>query len=578
MHYSRFKISNISMKILMGYLGIVLMLALVVIVADTNMVKINQTIEDSTNKFLPQVNIAGSIKSIVQEQQMLTREYTVNNNDIKIKYRELDRQFRAKIVEFEALLANDEKDKETLEALCKVKREHDNFNLVANHIFKYEEAGRDNIVQTLWVNYQLAGAKMIDTANQLVEGTQKQAAAAQRKSQAILLTSRGIMYSIAVIAIIGCIILTLITSKNITRPLLNLVYVSRNIAEGDLTHKIKDDSIGEFSELAKSFNIMVDNLRAIIERIVDWSREIAAASEAFASHTQQSAAVYSRIDSSINDVSEGAQQQANGIAELQASVETSMEAINKINASIQMIDRTTATAADMAQKGGDSVRATIEQMNLIEQKVDHLSMDVKTLVGDVNKISDIIDMISGFAKQTNLLALNAAIEAVRAGEQGRGFAVVAEEVRKLASGSGQLVEKIRQIIAQIQKRSQDAVLSMDEGREVVTAGTIVINDAGKILTEIIDAVHAASEQTREVAHNTQQITVSSQYIVHEVTENTEIAKKTVKTSHEMSELVVAQSKALSELFNAANGLASMVHQLQEAVSKFNVNCEGTIDS
>ena len=578
MGYSKFKISDVTLKILMGYLGVVIMLTLVMIVADTNMARIQQAIDDSTYKFLPQINIAGSIQSIVQEQQMLTRDFTVGNKNIKEKYRELDRQFKAKITEFEAMVGNDPQDEETLKSLNRVEREHDNFNLVANHIFKYEEAGRDNLVDTLWGNYRLAGNKMIETANQLVEGTQQQATEAQEKSRTILLTSRSIMYSIAVVAIVGCFTLTFITSKNITAPLMNLVRVSRNIAEGDLTQKIKDNSIGEFSELAKSFNIMVDNLRAIIERIVDWSREIASASEAFASHTQQSAAAYTKIDRSINDVSEGAKQQANGIAELQASAETAMEAINNINLSIQMIDRTTASAADMAQKGGGSVRAAIEQMNLIEQKVDHLSLDVKTLVSDVNKISEIIDMISGFAKQTNLLALNAAIEAARAGEQGKGFAVVAEEVRKLASGSGQLVEKIRQIIAQIQKRSQDAVLSMDEGREVVAAGTVVINDAGEILTEIIEAVHTASEQTREVVNNTQQITVSSQYIVQEVTENSKISKKTVMTSQEMSELVIAQSKAVIEFFDAANSLAGMVHQLQEAVSKFNVDREDTFDS
>jgi len=565
---SRFKISDITLKILLGYLGVVIMLTFIMIVADTNMARTQQAIDVSTTKFMPQLNIAGDIKSIVQEQQVLVRDFTAGNKNIKQKYRELDRLFLAKIKQFEEYTWDGDTDSVSLQTMYRVKREHDNFNLVANHIFKYEEAERDSLVDTLWQNYKLAGNKMIESANQLVMDSNSRAQDAQARSRDILTTSRRIMYSIAFVAISACFTLTFITSKNITTPLSRLVRVSRDIAGGDLTKRIEDNSIGEFSELAKSFNTMVDNLQAIIERIAGWSREIASSSEAFESHTQQSAAAYDTINASIEEVSSGARQQADGIKDLQASAETAMSAINNITQSIQMIDRTSASAAEMAREGGDSLRAAIKQMRQIEQKVDQLSLDVKSLVDDVNKISGIIDMISGFAKQTNLLALNAAIEAARAGEQGKGFAVVAEQVRKLASGSGQLVEKIRQIIAQIQKRSQEAVISMDEGRQVVADGTVVINETGKTLTEIIEMVQTASAQTREVANSTKQITSSSEYMIHEIFENVTISKQTVKTSDEMLDLVASQSRAVNELFEAANNLSKMTHQLEEAVSNF----------
>lgn len=543
------------------------MLAITMIMADTNMARTQQAIEISTQKYVPQMNIASSIKSIVQEQQMLTRDFTVGNQNIKKKYRELDRLFEARIKEFEALGP----DEKTLQNLYRVQRDHDNFNLVANHIFKYQEAGRVNLVNTLWKNYTLAGAKMINDANKLVESSNAGVQEAQINSQNILVTSRKIMYSATVISFAACFILTIITSKNITAPLMKIVRASKDIANGDLTQRIEDNSIGEFSELAKSFNTMVDNLQAIIEKVVTSSRQVASASEAFQAHTQQSATAYTAINDSIEEVSAGAKQQADGISDLKASADLAMSAIQNITESIQTIDRTTSSAAEMAQQSGESVKAAIKQMEQIEQKVEHLSIDVRSLDEDIKKISDIIDMISGFAKQTNQLALNAAIEAARAGEQGKGFAVVAEEVRKLATGSGQSVEKIKQIIEKIQQRSKSAVTSMDEGRRAVATGTVVINEAGKILVKIIDSVNAASEQTREVAENTEQITASSEHMVQGITENEKISQRTVKTAQDMSVLIASQSKNVNELFIASSNLAMMAHQLEEAVSKFKVN-------
>ena len=563
---SKFRISDVGLRILIGYLGVVLMLTFIMIVADTNMARTQRAIEVSSKNYVPRMNIANSIKTIVQEQQLLTRDFQTGGQDIKIKYRNLDRVFKKRVQEYEAL----SDQAEDLHQLRRVEREHDNFNLLANHIFKYKEAGRENLVKTLLVNYYLAGNNMINTSNDLVGDSMNHIKDAQTESERILVRSRNIMYTIAFISITTCFTLTYVTSKNITRPLNRLVAASCDIADGDLTKEVDDNSIGEFSELSKSFNIMVDNLRSIVENVAVNSSRILNASESFNSHMQQSAATNEVISGSINNVFQGARQQADGIVEIQCSAGTVARAIQNITNSIQTIKSTTSSSVKVAGEGGTSVDNAVQQMKIIADTVAGLEETIRELNNDVKHISEIINMIFGFAKQTNLLALNAAIEAARAGEQGRGFAVVAEEVRNLASGSGQLVDKIRQIIAGIQQRSEVAVVAIGKGKQIVDDGTVVINKAGDALKEIINAVQLAHDQTSAVSGATEQISDSSVSMMKEISGNEAIAIKTAETAGEMSKLMDGQTQAVRELYKGATELSAMAMELQQAVSQFKI--------
>lgn len=120
----------------------------------------------------------------------------------------------------------------------------------------------------------------------------------------------------------------------------------------------------------------------------------------------------------------------------------------------------------------EHLSASVQQVSAASQQISDYSNEIniamvsvmrsfENLLAQIAEISQMNDVIRNIASQTNLLALNAAIEAARAGASGRGFAVVAEEVKKLASVSGETVKKIGQTLSNIQAGGNDVKTKID---------------------------------------------------------------------------------------------------------------------
>ncbi|WP_410473868.1 methyl-accepting chemotaxis protein [Guyparkeria sp. TX1] len=156
---------------------------------------------------------------------------------------------------------------------------------------------------------------------------------------------------------------------------------------------------------------------------------------------------------------------------------------------------TAQQTADIAARGADSLRTSIET----SEQIRELIADAKAVIGNLNdeskNIETIVATISAVADQTNLLALNAAIEAARAGEQGRGFAVVADEVRQLAArtsaATGEIAEVIRgnlDYTGDIVQRIENASRVADLGREQVRSVEAIVEEIREGASHVLDSV------------------------------------------------------------------------------------------
>ncbi len=150
----------------------------------------------------------------------------------------------------------------------------------------------------------------------------------------------------------------------------------------------------------------------------------------------------------------------------------------------------THSITEIAQQSGKAKETT----NNTAQTAKATNEEFIALAEAVERIGEIVNMISDIAEQTNLLALNATIEAARAGESGKGFAVVASEVKDLATQTAKATDEISQQISAVQCSTKGAV-------DAIASITSAIENILDVTTTIASAVEQQDIATKNIIHS-----------------------------------------------------------------------------
>jgi len=208
---------------------------------------------------------------------------------------------------------------------------------------------------------------------------------------------------------------------------------------------------------------------------------------------------------------------------------------------------------DISKAGRRAVDDTVQVMGTVKQQVESIAENILALAEQAQAIGEIIASVTDIAEQTNLLALNAAIEASRAGEHGRGFSVVASEVKALAEQSRRSTLQVRQILGDIQKATNSAVIVTEEGTKSVNQAIRVVNDAGETIRVLSDAVSEAAQVAGQIAASSaQQATGVAQ--IHQ-------AMKDIK---QVTQQTLASTRQAEQAAQGLNLLAGTLRSLVKA--------------
>ncbi|RYG88697.1 MAG: PAS domain S-box protein, partial [Alphaproteobacteria bacterium] len=139
-----------------------------------------------------------------------------------------------------------------------------------------------------------------------------------------------------------------------------------------------------------------------------------------------------------------------------------------------------------------NVATTRDAVNSVFEESRNAAGAMDEMVAAASNMGTLVTLIDAISNQINLLALNAAIEAARAGDAGRGFSVVADEVKKLATQTGNSTTQIAADIAGIQRIS--------------TVVSESLNKVGHLVNQIVDSSNSMVSATEQQSAVTREIT------------------------------------------------------------------------
>ncbi|HEY3426690.1 MAG TPA: methyl-accepting chemotaxis protein, partial [Negativicutes bacterium] len=164
-------------------------------------------------------------------------------------------------------------------------------------------------------------------------------------------------------AIVLAVLVGFFAAGALIRPIRELVAVTGQLAQGDLTVRATVAARDELGQLAESFNAMAGNLKELIRGVTGNADQVAAAAEELSATTSETEHAINQIASTMTDFAQGSQKQTKEVDKTLQIVQKLSQASQEVADKAHLAATLSSEMAKAAEGGGTAAHNAVDKIN-----------------------------------------------------------------------------------------------------------------------------------------------------------------------------------------------------------------------